>query len=529
MPEFTLMQHQKDGVDFLDRVDGIGALLFDPGVGKTGTTLAWIDKQADKHKEFRVLVVAPLTAADTWVLQAPPFMDSPVKARMLQGSTVSIMKKLASANRWGGVPNTPVMVNHPGIRAKQVSGNRVTILSMSAGAISSWCTTRVKTVEMLQAVRKYAPHLIVVDESHIIKSSTSYISEAMYQIGQIADHRIILTGTVTPLGPLDVYGQWRFLAPWTFSNEYDEPFTKTPLLMTKAEKASIRPWPWYRMKTRYTTPGGYQGKGIGGYQNLTDLNDRVAERSLVVKKEDALDLPPVRDIDVHVTLSTKEAKAYEQMSKELVAELDSGEYIEAVNGLAKLMKLRQIAGGFVKDTETGEVHVIGDSLRKAIVEIVSTTLAGEDRVVVFAYFRRECDLLVEALRKAEPKSTVIEMITGGTKNSERLAIRRRFGDVSRNPARTILVAQQRTMSVSVNELITAQNAVFGSMSERSNDWVQARGRLDRNGQKGQHVTFWNVHTPGLIGEIMLRRHIDSGDLEKSLLDHIRTVAASGVR
>lgn len=530
MPQFTLMKHQQEGVRFLDRVDGIGALLFDPGVGKTGTTLAWIDKQADKHREFRVLVVAPLTAADTWVLQAPPFMDSPVKARMLQGSTVSIMKRMASAKTWGGVPKTPIMSDHPGIPAKQRAGNRVTILSMSAGAISNFCSDRNKTVQMLQAVRKYAPHLIVVDESHIIKSATSTISEAMYQIGQIADHRIILTGTVTPLGPLDVYGQWRFLAPWTFSSSYDEPFTKKPLDMTKAEKASVKPWPWYRMKTRYTIPGGYQGKGIGGYQNLAELNDRVAERSMVVKKEDALDLPPVRDVDVHVTLSAKEAKAYKQMSQELVAELEDGTMVEAVNALAKMMKLRQVAGGFIKDTESGEVHVIGDSLRKAITEIVSTTLGGEDRVVVFAYFRRECELLVEALGKSEKAAgrpdTVIETITGGTKNNDRLAIRQRFGDVSGNPTRTILVAQQRTMSVSVNELVTAQNAVFGSMSERSNDWVQARGRLDRNGQKGQHVTFWNVYSPGLIGEIMLNRHVDHGDLEKSLLDHIRKVAAS---
>ena len=43
-----------------------------------------------------VALVAPLTAADTWVLQAPMFMDSVVKARMLQGSTLSIMRRPGS-------------------------------------------------------------------------------------------------------------------------------------------------------------------------------------------------------------------------------------------------------------------------------------------------------------------------------------------------------------------------------------------------------------------------------------------------
>lgn len=522
MPKFTLMEHQEDGVKFLDSVDGIGALLWDPGVGKTGATLSWIDSLAARQKEVRVLVVAPLTASDTWVLQAPPFMDSTVKARLLQGSTVSILAKISQAADWTKVPDAVVKADHKGTTARQVSGNKVTILSISAGAISSYCKERTATVGALRAIRKYKPHVIVLDESHIAKAATSNISKAMYQIGQLAPHRIILTGTVNPLSMLDCYGQWRFLAPWTFSDQYDEPYTHTPLTMTKAQQAGIRPWPITRFTSRYSTPGGYKGKGIGEFQNEDELRDRVAERSMVVLKTDALpDLPPVLDNNVHVTLSPKETRAYKQMAEDLAAEMDDGSLLEAVNVLAKLMKLRQIAAGFVKDTDTGEVHIIGDSLRKAVKEVVEVTLAGEKRLVVFAYFRSECQMLADSLRK---KGVTVELITGSTKANERLAIRRRFGDVSGNPERTILVAQQRTMSLSVNELVTAQNAVYASMSERRDDWVQSRGRLDRNGQVGQHVTFWNCFTPGLIGEIMLDRHKDRGDLEAALLDHIRTFA-----
>lgn len=521
MPEYTLMEHQTEAVKFLDSVDGIGALLFDPGVGKTGSTLAWVDQLAQRQGEVRVLVVAPLTAADTWVLQAPPFMDSAVKARMLQGSTVQIMNKIAVSGNWSSVVPAPISADHPGTTSAALNGQKVTILSMSAGAISTYCSERTKTVRMLRAIRKYNPHVIVVDESHIIKSATANISKAMYQIGQLAPHRIILTGTVNPLSPLDVYGQWRFLAPWTFSDEYGKGYTEEPLKMTEAQKKQVRPWAWGRFRDRYSVPGGFKGKGIGGYQNLSDLNDRVAERSMVVRKEDALDLPPVTDVDVHVTLSSKEAKAYKQMAEDLVAEMEDGSMVEAVNALAKMMKLRQVAAGFVKDSDTGEVHVVGDSLRKAVKEVVEVTLAGEQRVVVFAYFRSECKMIADSMRK---KGVTVELITGETPAKERLAIRKRFGDVSGNPQRTILVAQQRTMSLSVNELVTAQNAVYASMSERRDDWVQSRGRLDRNGQKGQAVTFWNCYSPGLIGDIMLQRHKDRGDLETALLDHIKKIA-----
>lgn len=522
MAKFKLMKHQRKGVKFIQKKDGVAALLYEPGVGKTGTTLAYIDRLADELGEVRVLVVAPMAAVDTWVLQPPMFMDSPTKARFLQGTTRTIIDKIAKARDWTQVPDTKIKSDHGGGVTQMVSGNKVTIISISAGAVSSWCKDRQRTLQMLSAIRKFSPDLIVVDESHIIKSGTANISKAMSLIGRMAKRRIILTGTVTPQSPLDVYGQWMFLAPWTFSDQYGEKYTKKPTKMTAKQLAEIRPWSWGRFSNRYAAKGGYGGHQITGYINLKDLNTRVAERSQVVLKEDALDLPPVRDVIVPVHLTAKEQKFYDDMRKDLAAELEDGTLLEAPNALAKMMKLRQITTGFVKDTDTKEVHVVGTSKQNAVSEVVSVTLAGEQRVVVFAFFKRECEMLKARLEKDNP-GAVVEVITGKTKPKERLEIRQRFGDVSRNPTRTILVAQARTMSVSVNELITAQNAVFASLSERSQDWVQARGRLDRNGQEGQHVTFWNVLVPDSIDTIMLDRNKDKGDLEKSLLDHIRAV------
>lgn len=518
MPDFSLMEHQTEGVKFLDDNDGIAALLWEPGVGKTGATLAYLDLLASRQGQVRVLVIAPLTAADTWVLQAPSFMDSVVKARLLHGqSTARLLDKIKASRNWAGVPDMPIQTNHKGSKFTR----QVTILSMSAGAVSSWCSSRVKTVQMLQAVRKFAPDVIVMDESHLIKAATSNISKAMYQIGQTAKRRIILTGTVNPHSTLDCYGQWRFLAPWTFSDTYDDPMTAAPLKMTVAQQASIRPWPWGRFRGRYALLGGYEGKAVVGVNPdyIDELRDRVAERSMVVLKKDALDLPPTTDVDVHTILTPAETKAYNQMRDQLAAEMADGSLLEAPNALAKIMKLRQVTAGFMRDTETGEVHIIGDSKRKAMREVACVTLADEQRLVVFGYFRSECALLAEMLRKEE-KGTTVEVITGSTKAPDRLAIRQRFGDVSGNPGRMILVAQARTMSLSVNELVTAQHAIYGSFSERRDDWVQSRGRLDRKGQK-LPVTFWNVMAPETVDVVMLERHKDRGNLETALLDHIR--------
>jgi hypothetical protein len=59
----------------------------------------------------------------------------------------------------------------------------------------------------------------------------------------------------------------------------------------------------------------------------------------------------------------------------------------------------------------------------------------------------------------------------------------------------ILIAQTRTMSLAVNELVTASHAVFGSLSLQRDDMIQARDRLNRIGQT-RPVTFWYALAPG---------------------------------
>src|SRR3546814_13067942 len=93
-------------------------------------------------------------------------------------------------------------------------------------------------------------------------------------------------------------------------------------------------------------------------------------------------------------------------------------------------------------------------------------------------------------------------ITGDTSPKERQALRERFG--SEENVRIVLIAQMRTMSLAVNELVTASHAVYASLSERRDDWVQSRDRLHRIGQK-RPVTFWNVLVPKAVAEVKIGR------------------------
>ena len=81
------------------------------------------------------------------------------------------------------------------------------------------------------------------------------------------------------------------------------------------------------------------------------------------------------------------------------------------------------------------------------------------------------------------------------------------------------MAQIKTMSLAVNELVTASHAIFGSLSQQRDDYIQARDRLDRIGQT-QPVTFWHVIVPGTVDEVILKSHRDRTDLENAMLRHI---------
>jgi hypothetical protein len=75
------------------------------------------------------------------------------------------------------------------------------------------------------------------------------------------------------------------------------------------------------------------------------------------------------------------------------------------------------------------------------------------------------------------------------------------------------------MNLSVNELVTASNAVFGSLPRPRDDIVQARDRLARIGQT-LPTTFWFVMAPNTIDQVIFQSYKDRTNLEAAVLAHI---------
>lgn len=526
--------HQTAGLRRLIETRGVCALLWDPGTAKTSTVLDYLSLLALKNGgEIRALVVAPLAAVDTWVSQSETFVSPQVSVwAEAVGSTLSVKRRAQVLADRGGKPfpkapeprrsrlrgertlwaaralstyvrradgRPAALADGPGA----LPGPRLMIQSINVDSFKSRQEVGSKTMAdvMLTAVERYAPDVVVIDESHVsLKGHGSNVSRLLSRIGARAPRRIILTGTVMPHSPLDVFGQWRFLAPYDFGRVGRD----------GKRKAAT----WGSFTDRYGVMGGYMGREVIGFKNLDEMQQIMSRRSMVVRKEDALDLPTLTEEVIHVRLSSAEQSAYDSMRSTLAATIGPGSTSTVPNRLAQAMRLRQITAGHLP-SDQGGTRTVGTSKVDMARSVAQDILGGEDRIVVFAEFIHEIDALVDAL--ADKRSEVLK-ITGETPPEQRKKMRERFG--SGEKKRLIIVAQIRTMNLAVNELVTARAAIFASLPQQRDLIVQALARLDRIGQT-RPMTAYFLNALGTIDETIYQSYRDRSNLEAAVLDHLR--------
>lgn len=476
--------HQLRGMQELVAADGVWGLCWEVGSGKSRTTIDYLGWLAHStQQQVRVLVTAPRNVQDVWPQEVAKWGSPSVEmtVEVLTGSIEDKAQRLKDYTNLLSGPRVHVMVvNYEALSSRRKIKGRATLHS------DMW----------VDAIKKFAPHVLVCDESHFFKSPTSNVGRLMYRVAKNVKRRILLTGTPQPHSPGDLFAQMRVLDDTVFST-----FNK--------------PWSHGQFMSAYSKQGGYMGKQVMAWRNLDDLEKRMATRSSSVRTRDCVDLPPVQDIEVPLRLSAREQRAYDRIKKEMVLELESGTLMSAPSMLTLRLRLRQLACGFVKDDESHEVEWIGGTRLEAAAERVEALLATENRVVVFGWARPELDELGRRLGHLGD----VMVITGDTPDNKRREYRARF--VKRDETKRVIVAQWRTMSTGVNELVTASHAVFMSLPETRADYIQARGRLERPGQTGDKICFHILMGQGTIDEVIYKSHLQKTSLEESLLTYLR--------
>ena len=329
-------------------------------------------------------------------------------------------------------------------------------------------------------------NLAALDESHKIKSATSDVSKFASELSSRADRRICLTGTPLPHSPLDAFGQYRFLDPAIFGTSV------------------------HRFKQRYAVLRNIPNVGaaiIDGWKHLDELQEKM--RTLMVEvsvSEVDRELPPIDHIDRPFTLGTVARRIYDDLYRDLVAQVDEG-IVTVANALVKLLRLQQVVGGFTQldDDERGSTRQVDESKRLSLADLIDE-IRVEDRrpIVVFAKFRDDLD---QIRRVAESSGLYYGEVSGDAND---------LVDAQIPEEIELLGVQCASGGVGI-DLSRARFAICYSLGFLSpGDYDQLVKRVHRRGQT-ERTVFYHLVATGTIDVETYAARAAKSDIVKSIL------------
>lgn len=335
-----------------------------------------------------------------------------------------------------------------------------------------------------QSIAKWSPQVMVMDECHKIKNRNTRRSRAAAFFGAAVPYRLGLSGT--PYTKLeDVFGQFRFIDRSLFGSS------------------------WVRFRDSYCIMGGYMGKQIVGYQNEDYLLKMLAEGSVVAQRRDVMEEPEFEIIPIRVPLEPKARAIYDKLRKEYLVQLDSGEHIAPSIKLTLMLRLLQIAGGFVS-TDEGTIRRISTAKFNYCKDLVSTILDEGKKVVIFAKFLPE----IQALSAAFPESVVIH---GGIPEAQRLEARLAFQN---DPSTSVIIVQIDSGGEGVS-LAAAHNVIFYSLSYSLTSYIQAKSRVLGREQQSGVVTYYHLMAENTLDENLTKGILRGEDYTSLTTEKLR--------
>jgi hypothetical protein len=306
--------------------------------------------------------------------------------------------------------------------------------------------------------------LVIADEGHRIKSASGKCSRFMGRLALRAQRRMILTGTPLPHSKLDIWAQYRFLD----RDIYDDTYSS--------------------FKIRYAIWGGFENRVVKGWRDVDDYNRRMGSIAFRVSKE-VLHLPPEMDQTLRTELSSAGQRTYDELENNFITWLGTAptEELTVKNALVLLLRLQQLTGGTLKDN-FGVEHQV-DSAKESLLADWLEDLPRDEPTVIFARFRADLDAIQRA---AVRTGHTISEVSG----------RSPHGIAEWQSGKTNILAAQIKTASEGQDFTRARYCVFYSMGFSLFEYVQARARVHRAGQK-RPVTYYHLLCRGTVDEKVL--------------------------
>ncbi len=482
-PPVKSFKHQKKGLVWLwqktkaERVGNKGGALFwDPGTGKTKAGYDFVSALFQNRHARRVLVLCPINALQVWDQQADIHVHRDI--------TFTI-----------AIPSGAIRDKVQQIRSIDPGGTELFVLVMNFASIIK----RDKRWEVMAALEAYDPDIVIVDESHHIKNATAKQSKATHAICRRSEYVLLLTGTPIGKNYLDIYSQLKALDPRIWKAEW----TKTGVMS------------WTDFRTNYATWGGRTGYELKGYINLEDLEDRYEPQIRSARKEDIADMPKVTDTIIPVVMGASASRAYKVFAKDGLV-VHKRHLIEAPIPLTKLLRLQQMTGGWVHD-EQGEVVEFQRDKLVILTDLLADLASSGKSVVVFARFLAELDGIYDAGVRSYGAAHTYR-IQGGVSAAARSKIVGSFSRPGPNMVSIQIAAAEALDGLQDN----CSYGIFYSTDYSLIHWNQARGRLDRVGQR-RPVSFYHLQVKGSVDSLILEALQAKKDIERLVMDNPRVL------
>ncbi len=311
---------------------------------------------------------------------------------------------------------------------------------------------------------------LIVDESHKAKAPRGKLSSFLAEMGRAIrarrGHTLLLTGTLMPHSPLDVWAQFRIFNP------------------------DVLGFSFVRFRARYAVLGGFENRQVVRFQNLDELRARIAPYVFQVGRE-VLNFPDPILSTVTVDLAPATLKAYDEMKKHLVTEINRGE-VTAANGMVKLLRLQQFTSGWAKVDGVEGVTRIDSAKLDALTEIFEGT--AEEPVVVFGRFSGDLVTVKDAARATGRPAFEL---SGATKDLDAWD---RMARAPRSPGQPAPVMGVQIQAGGTGiDLTAAGVGVYLSTGYSMGDFDQSKARIDRPGRKPV-VRYIHVVARGTVDE-----------------------------
>lgn len=440
-------------------------LLFEMGCGKTLTAIAIAGAGYQMGKVERLLIVAPTSVVAVWPKELQEYAKFKYTCKTLLGEKKQRIKQIDDLLKFPFKALKVAVINYE----------------------STW------RPEILEKLKEFDADMVIADESQRIKTYDAAQSKAMHELGDQARYKLILSGTPVQTAAIDIWSQYRFLDKTVFGDNF------------------------FKFRGRYAIMGGYGNKKIVGYKDLEGLIKKEHSIAFRVTKDEALDLPEQTFETRKIQFNQKEKNLYERIKKDSYAELDGGGHITATTVLTRLLRLQQLAGGFLVQDDAQKPQLVSKAKLDALADIIEDYVIGSGKkLVIFARFIAEVKAIMELAGKVLPKELKQVAIYGDIKKEDRGDIVKQFQE---DPNTVLFIGQIDTAGTGIT-LTAADTCVYYSKNFNYATYSQSLSRIHRIGQRNC-CTYIDLEIEGTIDELISKALSRKEDMAKTVVDNWR--------